>query len=47
MRILRDTGVRLRIETVDADDPHPNTYRLTLRHGQEARFLRAISTGAA
>ena len=28
---LRDTGVRIAIETVDAGDPHPNTYRLTLR----------------
>jgi L-serine dehydratase len=45
MRILRDQGVRLRIETVDAEDPHPNTYRLTLRNGQGSRFLRAISTG--
>jgi L-serine dehydratase len=42
---LRDAGIRLRIETVDADDPHPNTYRLTLRHGGRTRFLRAISTG--
>src|SRR5512137_386206 len=28
---LRDAGVQVRIETVDAGDPHPNTYRLTLR----------------
>src|SRR5512147_508295 len=27
---LRRAGVRLRIETVDVGDPHPNTYRLTL-----------------
>ncbi|MHC1767009.1 MAG: L-serine ammonia-lyase, iron-sulfur-dependent, subunit alpha [Verrucomicrobiia bacterium] len=45
MQVLQDTGVRIRIETVDAGDPHPNTYRLTLRHGHESRFLRAISTG--
>ena len=45
MQILRNTGVRLRFETVDAGDPHPNTYRLTLRNGHESRFLRAISTG--
>ena len=37
---LRERGVRIRIETVDAGDPHPNTYRLTLRHGEE-RALRA------
>jgi L-serine dehydratase len=42
---LRDLGVRIRIETVDAGDPHPNTYRLTLRHGEEQHFVRAISTG--
>jgi len=45
MQVLRDTRVRIRIETVDARDPHPNTYRLTLRRGRERRFLRAISTG--
>lgn len=42
---LRDLGVEVRIETVDAGDPHPNTYRLTLRQGREQRFLRAISSG--
>jgi len=45
MEFLRQSGVRLRIETVDAGDPHPNTYRLTLRRGAGTRFLRAISTG--
>ena len=44
-QVLRDLGVQIRIETVDAADPHPNTYRLTLRHGQEHHFVRAISTG--
>lgn len=42
---LRDAGVRVRVETVDAADPHPNTYRLTLRNRHGPRFLRAISTG--
>jgi L-serine dehydratase len=45
MRILRDTGVRVCIETVDAGDPHPNTYRLTLRHRHAQHSLVAISTG--
>ncbi len=45
MRILRDSGVRLRIETVDAGDPHPNTYRLTMRHGRSQHALIALSTG--
>jgi L-serine dehydratase len=44
-KVLRDLGVQIRIETVDAPDPHPNTYRLTLRHGPEHHFVRAISTG--
>jgi L-serine dehydratase len=44
-RILNESGVRIRIETVDADDPHPNTYRLTLRCADQQHFLRAISTG--
>jgi L-serine dehydratase len=44
-RLLQDAGIRVRIETVDAGDEHPNTYRLTLRgHGRQ-HFLRAISTG--
>jgi L-serine dehydratase len=42
---LRATGTRLRIETVDSGDPHPNTYRLTLTGGGEQHRLRAISTG--
>jgi len=42
---LRDTGVRIAIETVDAGDPHPNTYRLTLHSARETHTLRAISTG--
>jgi L-serine dehydratase len=45
-RILSEAGVKIRIETVDVGDEHPNTYRLTLRSkdGQQ-HFLRAISTG--
>jgi len=42
---LGELGVRVRIETVDSGDPHPNTYRLTLRHRQEQHFLRAVSIG--
>jgi L-serine dehydratase len=45
MSVLREAGVGIRIETVDAGDPHPNTYRLTLSHGDARTFLRAISTG--
>ncbi len=42
---LADAGVDLRIETVDVGDPHPNTYRLTLRNARETHTLIAISTG--
>ena len=42
---LRDTGVRIAIETVDAGDPHPNTYRLTLHGPGETHTMHAISTG--
>jgi len=44
-RHLAEAGIRLRIETVDVGDPHPNTYRLTLRNNRETRSLVAISTG--
>jgi L-serine dehydratase len=44
-RALADAGIGLRIETVDVGDPHPNTYRLTLRNAREAHALIAISTG--
>jgi L-serine dehydratase len=43
---LRETGVRIRIETVDVGDAHPNTYRLTLRRTPDVQHtLIAISTG--
>lgn len=45
-RILAESGVQVRIETVDVGDEHPNTYRLTLRSNDgRQHFLRAISTG--
>lgn len=44
-RALREAGVQVSIETVDAGDPHPNTYRLTVRNAGEEHTLRAISTG--
>ena len=42
---LRDSGVSIAIETVDAGDPHPNTYRLTLYSASETHTVHAISTG--
>jgi L-serine dehydratase len=44
-KALADAGIRLHIETVDVGDPHPNTYRLTLKNAREAHTLVAISTG--
>ncbi len=42
---LSAAGIKLRIETVDVGDPHPNTYRLTLSNAREQHSLIAISTG--
>jgi L-serine dehydratase len=42
---LHAAGTAVRFETVDAGDPHPNTYRLTLARGGRRHSLRAISTG--
>lgn len=42
---LATAGIKLRIETVDVGDLHPNTYRLTLRNERETHTLIAISTG--
>jgi L-serine dehydratase len=42
---LMNAGIKLRIETVDVGDPHPNTYRLTLKNNRETHSLIAISTG--
>ncbi len=44
-KALADAGIKLRIETVDVGDPHPNTYRLTLKNTRETHSLIAISTG--
>jgi L-serine dehydratase len=45
MEVFAGEGRKIRIETVDVGDPHPNTYRLTLFHGGESHSLHAISTG--
>lgn len=45
LALFRQRGGLARFETVDVGDPHPNTYRLTLRQGRATHFLRAISTG--
>ena len=45
MQTFQDAGAKVRIETVDAGDIHPNTYRLTLKNTRETHSLIAISTG--
>lgn len=45
METFAQAGARIRIATVDVGDPHPNTYRLTLRNDHVRHALRAISTG--
>lgn len=45
MRTFQEAGGVARIETVDVGDPHPNTYRLTLKNARETHTLIAISTG--
>ena len=44
-RWLREAGVDLTFAIVDVGDPHPNTYRLTLRNARGERSLIAVSTG--
>ena len=45
LRILQESGVAIAMETVDAGDPHPNTYRVTLRNGSDVHTIRGVSTG--
>ncbi len=42
---LHEAGIRLDFAVVDSHDPHPNTYRLTLRGSRRAHSLAAVSTG--
>ncbi|MFZ9634769.1 MAG: hypothetical protein ACO3EK_13115, partial [Alphaproteobacteria bacterium] len=42
---LRAAGVALEIRIARLDDPHPNTYRLTLRRAGAAHRIVALSTG--
>ena len=45
LQVIRDAGVRVAIDIVDSRDPHPSTYRLTLRGANGQHSMRAISTG--
>ncbi len=42
---LEAAGISLEIRCSELGDPHPNTYRLTLRRGEAEHSLVALSTG--
>lgn len=42
---LRDAGIELEIRCAELNDPHPNTYRLTLHKNGEEHCIVALSTG--
>lgn len=42
---LQKAGVKARIEIADFRAPHPNTYKLVLKNGQERHEMTALSTG--
>lgn len=42
---IREAGLRARIDIIDCSDPHPSTYRLTLRNARGQHSLKAVSTG--
>lgn len=44
-RYLREAGIRVQFATIDAHDPHPNTYRLTISNLRQRHVVHAISTG--
>lgn len=44
-RHLREAGVAVEFRYAPLDDPHPNTYRLTLSSARETHTMIAISTG--
>ena len=44
-RALSAAGIAAEVRVGAYGDPHPNTYRLTLRNAQEVHTLTAISTG--
>ncbi len=42
---IRAAGIRIELRIADFGDPHPNTYRLTLKNADESLCLMALSTG--
>ncbi|MBI9016088.1 MAG: L-serine ammonia-lyase, iron-sulfur-dependent, subunit alpha [Phycisphaerae bacterium] len=43
--LIKSTGVRVEIQIKKLNDPHPNTYRLTLSNDTQQHCVQAISTG--
>jgi L-serine dehydratase len=42
---IRAAGIQVELRIADFGDPHPNTYRLTLKNSDESRGMIALSTG--
>ena len=42
---IRAAGIQVELRIADFGDPHPNTYRLTLKNADESRGMIALSTG--
>ena len=42
---IRAAGIQVELRIADFGDPHPNTYRLTLKNADEPRGMIALSTG--
>ena len=44
-RIIRDTGSHIEVRKPTLNDPHPNTYRIDAKRGDEHHQVIALSTG--
>ena len=44
-RVIRETGTSIEIEKKRLDDPHPNTYRISVERAGDTHDLVALSTG--
>ena len=44
-KVIRESGVNVKIEIVPISADHPNTYKITLTNSRETHVMTAISTG--
>lgn len=44
-KYLDEEGIKVKFDIYDIGDPHPNTYRITLKNENESHSIVAISTG--